>query len=207
MVAKGNKYCHLGRIAAAALVVLAILPVTLLSQQPCDFNPNKPSYDHARSVFHKGDYLCSESEAQAILAQLDISPLLRARAYMLVACNKYESIDSTQLRQSEVEEALLLVYQTNPYYDDEPDVLALEFYILMDRAFERAQNEFVASEQMVEYHKQIKDEIASGKKPWYRKWWAYPLGAGVVATAVAVLTAGEEPATPLDTLAGFPGTP
>jgi hypothetical protein len=152
-------------------------------------------------------YRCAEDEIQLLLVSPDISEHLQARAHMLLACIRFQTTPDTEERRRVTTEELLKVYRVYPMFNEDTEIYSLEFVTLMDRAQKQVAAEYRQSTSLQQYRDELQVKVDKERKPWYKKWWVYGIGAGVAASAVAILSGGDDPVPPLDSLPGFPDPP
>ncbi|MBN2227472.1 MAG: hypothetical protein JW763_08910 [candidate division Zixibacteria bacterium] len=203
-----------------ALVVLTVFIQSILlfgispaQTSGCDFDPDKPSIDHARMSFKMLNYRCAEEELNVLLAKETVDIEDKANAHVLLASVYYAMLKDNDEKRDRVMEEFVKAFKSYREWRGELDIKSSEFLDLMEAAKDQVDQESL--EQAIEPSPDSADTVAPAfipttaekKKPWYTKWWAIGAGVGVVALGVVVLAGGGDDGGTVDTLPYFPTTP
>lgn len=218
-------------ITVTALVCLLNMLVfsSLLTAQErdCPYDKADPSLDNARISFKSLDYECAEQEIEDFLKKDNITIEERADAHVLLAAVYYaRSKDHNEKRELVVEQ-FKQAFRAYRNWRGELDISSTEFIEMMNAA------KVLVDEEGEEKPEPVKPAVekpapppptptttptttiatTTGKsKPWYKQWWAYVIGVGIVAGAAVALSGGGGDdggggVTPADTLPNFPPPP
>lgn len=207
-------------IAVAVLTVFlqwTMLPSLIYAQSGgCDFDPNKPSVEHARTSFKMLNYKCAEEELNAFLARADVGIEDKADAHILMASVYYAMLKNDTEKRDRVTEEFVKAFKAYREWRGELDIKSGEFLDLMESAKERVDSEAAIQstpteaapteieEQKPAVVEQVKKEEPKPavtqtpvkkaeekkKKAWYSNWWAIAGGVGLIAVAAVALGGG-----------------
>lgn len=197
-----------------AFLQWTMLPSLVFAQSGgCDFDPNKPSVEHARTSFKMLNYKCAEEELNAYLARADVSIEDKANAHILMASVYYAMLKNDTEKRDRVTEEFVKAFRAYREWRGELDIKSGEFLDLMESAKERVDSE-AAEEATVEEPaptepmpvvveqpkpEEKKPAVATippkkteekKKKAWYSNWWAIAGGVGLIAVAAVALGGG-----------------
>ena len=123
-----------------------MLPSLCLAQAGnCDFDPNNPSVEHARTSFKMLNYKCAEEELNAYLARADVGIEDKANAHILMASVYYAMLKNDTEKRDRVTEEFVKAFKAYREWRGELDIKSGEFLDLMENAKERVDTE--AAEQ------------------------------------------------------------
>lgn len=172
-----------------SLVISAFLNATLLpnaaaSQEPgCESDKKSPPFARARKVLENGADPGAESESNAVIKNNSIS---YRPAAQVMPVNADDAMIDEDLSRTAEESAEEQVDKATPLTND-TSIVKKPAAEVQPRAF----------------------EFRSGRKPWYKKWWAMVVGVGLVATVAVVAGGGgsDEEKEPSDELPPPPDRP
>lgn len=227
-------------IAIAVLTAFlqwTMLPSLVFAQAGnCDFDPNKPSVEHARTSFKMLNYKCAEEELNAYLARADVSIEEKANAHILMASVYYAMLKNDTEKRDKVTEEFVKAFKAYREWRGELDIKSGEFLDLMEIAKERVDTEAaeepvvtesvppVVEEQKIEEQKpavveEVKKEepkpVATqipAKKTEEKKkkaWYSnwWAIAGGVGLIAVAAVALGGGGGDGGESTADLPGIP
>lgn len=226
------KKTMLTRVVALTLL-LAFLqfqfsPLPLMAEETeCDYDRNKPSLDNARKNFLALNYDCAEQELNDLLAKGTLETEDKADAHVLLAEVYYAKVRNDQEKRQKVIEQFVAAFDAYRQWKGELNIKSPEFMAMMKDAQvlvdEKAEEEPVAEpaeeETVAEKPAEVEPTEETGvptttieakkSKPFYKQWWAYALGVGVVAGVILLAGGGgdEDGPEPVDTLPSFPDPP
>ncbi|MBN1213019.1 MAG: hypothetical protein JXA92_10610 [candidate division Zixibacteria bacterium] len=179
----------------------------------CIYDRKTPMVESARESFRNKDYECARWELSDLLAQKKVKPEIRADALVLLAQVNYQMIEDKQEKRSTVRKNLITAFRNYPIWDGELEIRSSEFFNLINDSKDIARRLGQITPDTFEEEEALIEEAAfeePEKKAWYKKWWVFGSGVGVMALAVVLLTGGEEKTEEipvLDTLPDFPPSP
>lgn len=179
----------------------------------CIYDRKAPSLESALESYKLNDYECARWELKDLLDREDITRLERADALILLAQVNFFMINDSQTKRSEVRKDLITAFRTYPEWNGELQTRNTEFIKLIRDSRDIA-DRLGPFERIVTELDSLEAPFPPQKAPkaWYKKWWIYGTGVGLMAAAIVLLGGGDDdkPAEPLpvlDTLAGFPPSP
>lgn len=132
-------------IAVAVLTAFlqwTMLPSLVFAQSGgCDFDPNNPSVEHARTSFKMLNYKCAEQELNAYLAKDNVSIEDKADAHILMASVYYAMLKNDTEKRDRVTEEFVKAFKAYREWRGELDIKSGEFLDLMEIAKERVDTE------------------------------------------------------------------
>ncbi|MDD3731624.1 MAG: hypothetical protein PHU88_04535 [candidate division Zixibacteria bacterium] len=196
----------------AVYLITLIIPVNLFAQEDyCIYDRKAPSVESARESFHNKNYDCARWELMDLLELKKIKTAQKADALVLLAQVNYLSISDKQEMRSTVRKNLITAFRTCPGWEGSLEIRSSEFYNLLNDSKDIARK---LEPLPPDTDEEEIDETAlfeeRPKKPWYKKWWVFGSGLGVMVMAVALILGDDdntEPAPILDTLPYFPSSP
>ena len=194
-------------------VCMLLAPSQLMAQSEyCIYDRKAPTVESARESFLNKDYECARWELGDLLVQKKIKPEIRADALVLLAQVNYMMIEDKQEKRSTVRKNLITAFRTYPEWDGELEIRNTEFFNLLNDSRDIARRLGTIPPDVFEEEEGITGEAFKEpeKKAWYKKWWVFGSGVGVMALAVVLITGGKdktEEKAVLDTLPDFPPSP
>ena len=186
-----------------ALVVLCLFAQSLLlpgivrAQAPCQYDKLKPSIENARYNFKITNYQCAEMELKDLLAVDTLDYETKADAHVLLAAVYYAKVRNQDEKRDRVMEQFVAAFRAYEDWRGELDIKSSEFEAMMEEAKIRVEQQRQEAAAAAEEQDQTEPEpvpvlveAEKGKKPWYKKWYIWGIGAAVVGAAVAVAAGG-----------------
>jgi len=203
-------------VLTAFLQSILLTGIGLAQSSGCDFDPEKPSIDHARMSFKMLNYRCAEEELNVLLAKETVDIEDKANAHVLLASVYYAMLKDNDEKRNRVTGEFVKAFKAYREWRGELDIKSSDFLDLMEAAKEQVDRETL--EQAIEPEPDSADTVApvyiptttKDKKPWYKQWWAIGAGVGVVVIGAVALAGGggdDDGGGTVDTLPYFPGTP
>ena len=187
--------------------------LTMAQSEYCIYDRKTPMVESARESFRSKDYECAQWELNDLLVQKKVNPEIRADALLLLAQVNYMMIEDKQEKRSTVRKNLITAFRTYPDWDGQLEIRSSEFFNLINDSKDIARRLGQFPPDILAEEDSLIEAAAfeePEKKAWYKKWWVFGSGLGVMALAVVLLSGGdekiEEPVV-LDTLADFPPSP
>ncbi len=220
-------------ILMVAYLQMLFLPLSAVGgTNNCGYDPANPSADNARKNFLALNYDCAEMELNDILKDETLNTEMRANVHVLLAEVYYAKVRNTNEKRGKVIEQFVAAFDAYRHWKGELNIKSSDFMGMMKEAQEIVDKKDAEEAVPVEpTDKPIAEtetddkpaeiiapttitttaSVSSGeKKPFYKQWWAYAIGIGVVAGAVVLLGGGDdgggEPVV-VDTLPYFPDPP
>ncbi len=218
-----------------AFMQLTFLPLMSYAQAGnCNYDPEKPSVEHARDSFKMLNYKCAEQELNDYLAQDSITIEEKASAHVLLASVYYAMLKNDTEKRDRVTEEFVKAFKAYRDWRGELDIKSSEFLDLMEIAKTRVDDEAAEEEVAIEEPATTEPEKIvteqpelepepekpatvtptqqpeqKKKKAWYTNWWAIAGGVGLVAIAAVALGGGggDGGGEPPPDLPGIPDPP
>jgi hypothetical protein len=214
---------------------LQFFPLPLAAEEPeCDYDRNNPTLENARKNFLALNYGCAEQELNDLLKDSNLDTEEKADVHVLLAEVYYAKVRNSQEKKQKVMEQFVAAFDAYRQWKGELNIKSPEFMAMMKEAqtlvdqktAEEAVAEKPPEETVTEKpgepepaadEPEITAAVPTTKvepkesKPFYKQWWAYALGVGVIAGVVLLAAGGggddDGGPEPLDTLEYFPDPP
>lgn len=132
-----------GWVFALLIPVLILLPSgsARAQSQPCEYDRNAPSLDHARLYFKSLNYKCAEQELLDLLQSGATSLKGKADAHVLLAAVYYAMEKDSTEKRSKVLEQFTAAFQQYREWKGELDITSSDFVSLMEEARRRVDSQ------------------------------------------------------------------
>jgi len=209
-----SKYIRLFVISIlTAYINLLLAPVLVRGQSEyCIYDRKAPAIESALESYKINDYECARWELNDLLARKDVTRQERTDALILLAQVNFNLIEDSQSKRSEVRKNLITAFRTFPEWEGELQTRNTEFIKLIRDSRDIATRLGPFETAIPEIDSMATAPLPiEGEKTWYKKWWVYGTGIGLMAAAIVLVSGGDdappEPEIVPDTLADFPPSP
>ncbi len=132
----------LAMVVLTALLQSLLLPgISSAQSSGCDFDPEKPSIDHARTSFKMLNYRCAEEELNILLAMSTVDIEDKANAHVLLASVYYAMLKDNDEKRDRVMDEFVKAFKAYREWRGQLDIKSGEFLDLMEAAKDQVDQE------------------------------------------------------------------